>query len=198
MSFPLTMLCVDQRIPHSFGYCIANNADVGNKVLWKTGPHEQVGVMASKDGRPCIVEYSDITTEMAERTDEDGKLIFGAANICNHYYTLEFLATTVLDNMDNMYHIATKKIPYDMDSELVKPTVPNGMKLESFIFDVFELSTRMAVLEVERRHEFAPREECDRSGFTRDSKSLPLGLGEGVFGERWSQDARQGGRRRSV
>lgn len=142
--------------PTFIGYCMANNADVGNKVLWKTGPHEQVGVMASKDGRPCIVEYSDITTEMAERTDKDGKLIFGAANICNHYYTLEFLATTVLDNMDNMYHIATKKIPYYNGSELVKPTVPNGMKLESFIFDVFELSTRMAVLEVERRHEFAP------------------------------------------
>lgn len=142
--------------PTFIGYCMANDADVGNKVLWKSGPHEPVGVMASKDGRPCIVEYSDITTEMAERTDPNGKLIFGAANICNHYYTLEFLATTVLDNMDNMYHIANKKIPYYNGSELVKPDAPNGMKLESFIFDVFELSQRMAVLEVERKHEFAP------------------------------------------
>lgn len=143
--------------PCFVGYCIAMNADVGNKVVWKTEPHEQVGVMASKVGKkPCVVEYSDITTEMAERADQDGKLVFGAANICNHYYTLDFLATTVMENMQNMYHIAYKKIPYYNGSQLVKPDTPNGMKLESFIFDVFELSQTMAVLEVKRHHEFAP------------------------------------------
>jgi UDP-N-acetylglucosamine/UDP-N-acetylgalactosamine diphosphorylase len=143
--------------PCFVGYCIAMGADVGNKVVWKTEAREQVGVMASKNGKkPCVVEYSDITTEMAERTDQDGKLVFGAANICNHYYTLEFLATTVMENMQNMYHIAYKKIPYFNGSDLVKPDAPNGMKLESFIFDVFELSQTMAVLEVKRQHEFAP------------------------------------------
>ena len=143
--------------PCFVGYCIAKGADVGNKVVWKTEPHEQVGIMASKNGsKPCVVEYSDITPEMAERTDETGKLVFGAANICNHYYTLEFLATTVLENMESMYHIAYKKIPYYNGSELVKPDTPNGMKLESFIFDVFELSQTMAVLDVKRQHEFAP------------------------------------------
>lgn len=145
--------------PVFMGYCIANQADVGNKVLWKAEAHEKVGVLAQKGGdKPCIVEYSDISKEMAERVDEStGKLVFGAANICNHYYTLEFLATTVLDNMDAMYHIAHKKIPYYDGTQVVTPTTtPNGMKLESFIFDVFELSQRMAVLEVRREEEFAP------------------------------------------
>ena len=146
--------------PAFVGYCISQGADVGNKVLWKAGPHEKVGVLASKGSggnkKSCIVEYSDITTEMAERTDKDGKLIFGAANLCNHYYTVEFLATTVMDNMENMYHIANKKIPYYDGSKVIVPETPNGMKLESFIFDVFEFSQTMAVLEVERRHEFAP------------------------------------------
>ena len=38
----------------------------------------------------------------------------------------------------------------------MKPTSNNGIKLESFIFDVFPLSKNMAILDVERTEEFAP------------------------------------------
>ncbi len=144
--------------PTFVGYCISNNADCGNKVLWKTSPGEKVGVVASKGGKPCIVEYSDISKEMSERRGEDGRLVFGAGNICNHFYTLDFLENVVVPNLGNMYHVARKKIPYYDASkkETVKPTENNGIKLESFIFDVFPLSVSMAVLDVERKDEFAP------------------------------------------
>ncbi|KAL7454384.1 hypothetical protein ACHAWC_006026 [Mediolabrus comicus] len=144
--------------PTFVGYCISNNADCGNKVLWKTSPGEKVGVVASKGGKPCIVEYSDISKEMSERRGEDGRLVFGAGNICNHFYTLDFLENVVVPNLGNMYHVARKKIPfYDASKkETVKPTENNGIKLESFIFDVFPLSVSMAVLDVERKDEFAP------------------------------------------
>ena len=65
--------------------------DCGNKCVWKKGPHEKVGVIAEKANKPCIVEYSEITSDMAELTDADGRLVFGAGNICNHFYTLDFL-----------------------------------------------------------------------------------------------------------
>merc|ERR1711935_701034 len=57
-----------------------------------------------------------------------------------------------------MYHIARKKIPYydELSQSTVKPETNNGIKLESFIFDVFPLSERMAVLDNERDQEFAP------------------------------------------
>ena len=155
--------------PTFVGYCIQRNADCGNKVLWKTSPDEKVGVVATKDGKPCIVEYSDISKEMSERrTDDDdddgdannggGRLVFGAGNICNHFYTLDFVENVIVPNLGNMYHIARKKIPY-YDPELkqtIKPTSNNGIKLESFIFDVFPLSQTMAVLDVARTEEFAP------------------------------------------
>jgi UDP-N-acetylglucosamine/UDP-N-acetylgalactosamine diphosphorylase len=144
--------------PTFVGYCIQHNADCGNKVLWKTSPDEKVGVVATKDGKPCIVEYSDTSKEMSERTDEHGRLIFGAGNICNHFYTLDFLEKEIVPNLGNMYHVARKKVPY-YDEELkrtVKPTENNGIKLESFIFDVFPLSQNMAVLDVARVEEFAP------------------------------------------
>lgn len=144
--------------PVFIGHCVSKEADCGNKSVWKSRPHEKVGVLAEKAGKPCIVEYSEITTEMAERTDERGRLLFGAGNICNHFYTLDFLQEKVMPNLGNMYHIARKKIPYydEASKSTVKPEANNGIKLESFIFDIFPLSERMAVLESEREQEFAP------------------------------------------
>lgn len=145
--------------PSFLGYCIATNADCGNKVVWKSNAHEQVGVMAQRNGRPCILEYSDVDSATVEQVDPlTGKLLYGAGNICNHFFTVDFLQTVVLPNMNAMYHMAHKKIPF-YDSEVydtVTPLSNNGIKLESFIFDVFPLSTRMAVYEVPRGEEFAP------------------------------------------
>jgi UDP-N-acetylglucosamine/UDP-N-acetylgalactosamine diphosphorylase len=148
--------------PMFIGYCIEQNADCGNKVVWKLGPHEKVGVIAERDGRPCIVEYSEISTEMAERVDETtGRLVFGAGNICNHFYTLDFLRDKVMPNLIYLYHIAHKKIPYwdELTQQTIQPdrhSNNNGIKLESFIFDIFPLSDRMAIVDTEREEEFSP------------------------------------------
>jgi len=105
-------------------------------------------VVASKGGKPCIVEYSDISKEMSERKGDDGRLVFGAGNICNHFYTLDFMENVIVPSLGNVYHVARKKIPYydAGKKETVKPTSNNGIKLESFIFDVFPLSKSMTVL----------------------------------------------------
>ena len=137
---------------------MSEGADCGNKVVWKAHAHEKVGVVASRSGKPCIVEYSEISMEMAESTDDAGRLKYGAGNICNHFYSIEFLKDKVLPNMGNMYHIAHKKIPY-FDEETkttITPASNNGIKLETFIFDVFPLSTKMAVFEIGREEEFSP------------------------------------------
>jgi hypothetical protein len=38
-----------------------------------------------------FVEYSDISTPMAEATDESGALVYSAANIANHLFSTKFL-----------------------------------------------------------------------------------------------------------
>ena len=144
--------------PTFIGYCISQGADCGNKVVWKSHAHEKVGVIAEKDGKSCVVEYSDISKEMAEAVDNSGRLRFGAGNICNHFYTLDFLRTQVFPNLGNIYHVARKKISYydEETKRTVTPDSNNGIKLETFIFDIFPLSQSMAVLDVEREDEFAP------------------------------------------
>jgi UDP-N-acetylglucosamine/UDP-N-acetylgalactosamine diphosphorylase len=105
------------------------------------------------------VEYSDISPAMSERRGADERLVYGAGNICNHFYTLDFVTNVVVPNYlgGSMYHVARKKIPYhDVSTRMtVTPSSNNGIKLESFIFDVFPLSTNMAVLDVQREAEFA-------------------------------------------
>jgi len=174
--------------PTFVGYCISQKSDCGNKVLWKAGPHEKVGVIAEKDGKPCVVEYSDLSNEMAEMVNDDKKLVFGAANICNHYYTLSFLKDQILPNMGNLYHLAEKKIPvwnYE-ESALVKPSINNGIKLEAFIFDVFPFSSSMAILEVDRKSEFAPIKNAP--GSPSDSPDVARRLLSGLA-KRWLIEA---------
>ncbi|OQR87915.1 UDP-N-acetylhexosamine pyrophosphorylase [Achlya hypogyna] len=144
--------------PMFMGYCIQKEADCGNKVVWKARPEESVGVVAKRGGRYCVVEYSEMDKATSELRDSaTNELVYGAANICNHFYTLTFLKDVVLPNMSLQYHVAHKKIPMADDSGATfTPTTNSGVKLESFIFDVFPLSRRMAVLSVPRDDEFSP------------------------------------------
>jgi UDP-N-acetylglucosamine/UDP-N-acetylgalactosamine diphosphorylase len=141
--------------PMFMGYCISQGADVGNKVVWKANWDESVGVVAKRNGKPHVVEYSELSEDMAKQSDAGGKLVYGAANICNHFYTVDFLENC--DDSMLTYHVAHKKIPYaGPDGGTIKSTEKNGIKLECFIFDAFPESKKMAVLEVDRAEEFSP------------------------------------------
>ena len=142
--------------PLFLGACIESKAECGNKVVWRAHKSEKVGVTGECDGRMYILEYSEIPPHLAECEDQDGKLLFGAANICNHYLSVSFLMTEVLPKLSGTYHIAKKKIPFWQDGQTVSPAEPNGIKIEMFIFDVFPLANRWVVYEGERCEEFAP------------------------------------------
>ena len=186
--FSIDNALVKPADPVFVGYCISQDADCGNKVVWKAHAHEQVGVVAEKAGKPCIVEYSDITTEMAERRDENCRLVFGAANICNHFYTLDFINNVIIPNIGSMYHVARKKIPYydEEKNETVIPTENNGVKLETFIFDVFPLSKRMVILDVPRSDEFAPVKNAP--GSPSDSPDTARAM-ISALSQKWVKDA---------
>ncbi len=153
--------CVDNCLvkvadPVFVGYCISKQAECGAKVVPKAYPTESVGVVARKDGKYSVVEYSEITSEQAEKVDaKTGALAFRAANIANHFYTTTFLERTREMENSMAFHIARKKIPsVAIDTGAQGKT--DGMKLEMFVFDVFPFTEQFAVLEVAREEEFSP------------------------------------------
>ena len=175
--FSVDNVLVKVADPVYIGYCRSVGADCGNKVVWKASAHEKVGVVVNKNGRPAVVEYSEMEDGMKTLQEEGGKLVFGAGNICSHYFTVDFVEHCVVPRFGSVYHAAKKKIPCVVypDKEMVKPSVENGVKLEAFIFDVFPFSARMALLEVGREEEFAPVKDAPGgNGDTPDKARLML------------------------
>ncbi|CAE7569972.1 uap1l1, partial [Symbiodinium microadriaticum] len=143
--------------PAFIGYCIKHNCDVANKVVARANASEKVGVSATRNGRLCIVEYSELPESMTG-VDSNGRLIYSAANICNHYFSVSFLKNKVFAGSNSLYHLAHKKIPYydPTTKKTITPDANNGIKLEMFVFDVFPLADRWKIMEVNRDDEFAP------------------------------------------
>ncbi|KAG0264485.1 UDP-N-acetylglucosamine pyrophosphorylase [Mortierella polycephala] len=168
----LNAYCVDNCLvrvadPVFVGYCVQKNADCGAKVVRKNAPDEPVGVVCLRNSAFSVVEYSEIDEDVAHAINpKNGQLSFGAGNIVNHFYTLDFLNKVESFEGDLEYHIARKKIKsLDIQTgDVITPKQVNGMKLEMFVFDVFPFTERMAVFEVERREEFSPLKNAPGTG----------------------------------
>lgn len=140
--------------PSFMGYCAMKNADAANKVLLKEDPHEKVGVMALRGKKFGVVEYSEISKEMAEQRGKDGQLTYSGGNIAQHMFSVQFMKDIACD-AKLPFHIAKKVIPVcDDEGKQIIPPEPNGMKLEMFVFDVFAFAKNLVCFAVKREEEF--------------------------------------------
>ena len=141
--------------PVLMGLAIYRGVSAAGKSVVKANPQEKVGAFCRKNGRPNVIEYSEITEEMAEARDEVGELLYGESHIlCNLFNisAIERMGTNPLP-----YHCAFKKATYlDNNGEKIVPSSPNAYKFEAFLFDAFGDLDDMVVLRVKREEEFAP------------------------------------------
>jgi UDP-N-acetylglucosamine/UDP-N-acetylgalactosamine diphosphorylase len=132
------------------------DSEISFKVVERLSPAEKLGVVVSVAGRPKVIEYSDLSAELAERREPEGRLELWAGNIAVHCLERSFIERLVTDHR-LVFHRAFKKVPFvDENGEIIKPTEPNAVKLEQFIFDALPLAQRFTVVETDRVAEFEP------------------------------------------
>ena len=149
--------------PVLMGIAIDKKVTVACKSVVKANPHEKVGVFCRRNGKPNVIEYSEITDEMAEATDENGELLYGESHILCNLFSIDAIERMGSEPLP--YHVAFKKAKYiDKDGNLVEPDSPNAYKFEAFLFDAFGEVDDMAVLRVKREEEFAPVKNSDEKG----------------------------------
>ena len=137
------------------GMAREKNVLEAGKSLVKANPKEKVGVFCKKNGKPSVIEYTEITDEMANMVDENDNLVYGESHINCNMFNIKGIEK--IGNSKLPYHSAFKKATYlNENGEVIKPQEPNAYKFESFIFDAFNKLDDMLIFRVNREEEFAP------------------------------------------
>ena len=159
--------------PVLMGIAIDKHVTAAGKSVVKANPHEKVGAFCKKNGKPSVVEYSEITDEMAEATDKNGELLYGESHILCNLFNIS--AIERMGSQPLPYHSAFKKATYiDKDGNKIVPDSPNAFKFEAFLFDAFGEVDDMAILRVKREEEFAPVKNADSAGVDCPSTAREL------------------------
>ncbi len=141
--------------PVFVGAVLEANAEVGAKVVKKADPKEKVGAMCKEDGRPSIVEYYELTDEMANEKNEKGEYKYNFGVILNYLFSVSALERIMSHKLT--LHRVEKKINYLNKAGCeIKAEEPNGYKFEQLVLDMIHELDSCLPFEVVREHEFAP------------------------------------------
>lgn len=141
--------------PMLLGLTKKRGTEIASKTIVKNSPYEKVGVFCKKNGKPGVIEYSEIPESLIEEVDENGELMYGESHIMCNLYTLD--AIEKIANVELPYHSAHKKVDFmQEDGNMFFAKEPNGYKYEAFIFDGFELFDDITLYRGKREEDFAP------------------------------------------
>ena len=154
-----------------------SSGEFTSKMASKLRSDEKVGVFALRDGKPGVVEYSDLSSEELEAVDTSGRLLFRAGNLATHAIGTSFVRR-VAGEAPLPWHRADKKVACisPETGQLIHPEEPNAVKLERFVFDAMALAKKPAILEVDRNVHFAPIKNAEGEDSPASSNQLQSDL----------------------
>lgn len=147
---PLIAMCD----PTFMGYHRLQHSEFSSKSVAKRDPGEKVGILVLMDGKPGVIEYSDLSDELSQARDDDGLLLLRAGNIAVHGISRTFVERLNDGAFALPFHIARKRIPAVQPDGSQKEV--DGIKFETFVFDALPLAEQVMVMEVPRASEFSP------------------------------------------
>ncbi len=163
--------------PLFIGLHALDGAEMSSKALIKTSPKEKVGNFCLVDGKVNVIEYSDLPDELAEKRNADGSLTFALGSIAIHIINTSFVEKLNAEGFSLPLHRAVKKIPHiSQYGKPVEPSEPNGIKLETFIFDALPLAKKSIILETLRSREFAPTKNATGVDSVETTRQMMVAL----------------------
>jgi UDP-N-acetylglucosamine/UDP-N-acetylgalactosamine diphosphorylase len=135
-----------------FGYQIRTKSDLAIKCIRREDPDEKVGVLAEREGKIIVVEYSEINETLRNNLQ-----LYGLANLSLFCVRDDFIDACVKNHSTQELHKALK--PAKSFSKEVM-----AWKSEYFIFDLFPLAKHPAALLYPRESCFAPLKNIDGEG----------------------------------
>ncbi len=162
---PLQKICD----PVFIGATILSKCMCGAKVVKKICPSENVGVIVLEDGKPSVIEYYEMSEELANMKDEDGELMYRYGVILNYLYNVKRLDKIAEKPLP--YHVAKKSVPHIENGQKITPIEANCYKFETLVVDMVKLMDTCLGFEVDREKEFAPVKNltgCDSVDTTRE------------------------------
>lgn len=141
--------------PLLIGFSAIQQNDITSISTIKAEPQERVGVLAKKNGKTSVVEYTELPNELKEARKENGELLYSEAHLLMNVFHISVLEEVAENPLT--YHVAHKKCDqYNEAGEWVKATEPNAYKFETLLFDAFERVKKIGVLRYRREECFAP------------------------------------------
>jgi UDP-N-acetylglucosamine/UDP-N-acetylgalactosamine diphosphorylase len=161
---PLAPICDAELI----GFHILAKSELTSLAIAKQSPQERLGNFVMINDRVSIIEYSDFPDDVAEQRDANGQLVYWAGSVAIHVFDVAFLERSLRLKDTLPFHVARKKAEYvGDDGQLVKPSEPNALKFERFIFDLLPHAERPIVVEYAEEEAFAPLKNA--SGAPKDT-----------------------------
>ncbi|MDR2642465.1 MAG: UTP--glucose-1-phosphate uridylyltransferase [Planctomycetaceae bacterium] len=151
---PLAQTCS----PEFLGYHILSNSEFTTQVIRKKDPTEKCGNVVRIGESLYMIEYMELPDAIARRINSDGSLHIWAGNTAIHAFNLDFLER--MSKLPDVlpFHTARKKTTFvDVNTGIInKPTTPNAVKFERFIFDLLPFADNAIVVEVDEANHYAP------------------------------------------
>ncbi|MCH2175371.1 MAG: UDPGP type 1 family protein [Lentisphaeria bacterium] len=139
-----------------------DGSQMSNRMLAKREPFEKLGLFCIVNDKLQVIEYSDLPDELAVLTDDSGKLKYLAGSPAIHVISRTFIEEINEGTFSLPFHRAVKKIPHiDTNGVAQSPSEPNGVKLETFVFDSLPLASETMTFEAKREDEFGPVKNPD-------------------------------------
>jgi UDP-N-acetylglucosamine/UDP-N-acetylgalactosamine diphosphorylase len=126
---------------------VVRSSQMSTMVVEKEDPEERVGVLARVGDELRVIEYSEISADLAATRTPEGPLLLRAANTGMHAFTLDFLEQMGGDDVLPL-HTAFKPVLHG-DTEV------EGVKMERFVFDALHRASRALVYQAPRADVFS-------------------------------------------